>query len=149
MARGSSKPDGFRVAIYGLFLREGRALMTRSRTPGGLILNFPGGALEPGEDPEACLIREFREETGLIVRVGKLLYASRRYHPNPFYAADHQYHTYYEIERAEGDLAAHGNGDDVASLEWVDLMGVAGEPMLAQDREFLEALPESYRRGSL
>lgn len=119
--------------------------MTRSRTPAGVILNFPGGALDPGEHPEECLRRELREETGLEVTVGKLLYASLRYHENPFYP-DHQYHTYYEIAEAGGAMEARGNGDDVDSLEWADLTTLGMEPMLAPDREFVEAFLGGIRR---
>lgn len=34
---------------------------------------FPGGALELGETPEIAAVREVKEETGLDVRVGKLI----------------------------------------------------------------------------
>ena len=34
---------------------------------------LPGGRLEPGETPEACLVREVGEELGIIVEVGRLL----------------------------------------------------------------------------
>ena len=33
---------------------------------------FPGGGLEPGEDPRDAVVREVYEETGLEARVGKL-----------------------------------------------------------------------------
>lgn len=32
---------------------------------GGFILEVPAGKLEPGEDPEACALREMQEEVGL------------------------------------------------------------------------------------
>jgi 8-oxo-dGTP pyrophosphatase MutT (NUDIX family) len=34
---------------------------------------FPGGGREPGESDEACVVREIKEETGLDVRVERLL----------------------------------------------------------------------------
>lgn len=34
---------------------------------------LPGGKLEPGEDPAACVVREMGEELGLRVRAGPLL----------------------------------------------------------------------------
>ena len=51
------------VAI-GLVWKDGRVLI--ARRPGGVHLGglweFPGGKVEPGETPEACLLREIQEE---------------------------------------------------------------------------------------
>ena len=33
------------------------------------LWEFPGGKTEPGEDAEACIVRECREELGLCLRV--------------------------------------------------------------------------------
>lgn len=53
-----------------------RAVILRNETeilgeyhPGRDVFNLPGGGLEPGETPEACVVREVREETGVSVRV--------------------------------------------------------------------------------
>ena len=35
--------------------------------------SLPAGAIEPGEGPEEALVREVREETGLIVRPNRIL----------------------------------------------------------------------------
>jgi 8-oxo-dGTP pyrophosphatase MutT (NUDIX family) len=40
---------------------------------GGTVWILPGGGREKGEDELACVAREVREETGLIVRVGRVL----------------------------------------------------------------------------
>lgn len=39
----------------------------------GLLWEFVGGKIEPGETPEAALIRECREELGVPVEVGDLV----------------------------------------------------------------------------
>jgi ADP-ribose pyrophosphatase YjhB (NUDIX family) len=66
----------FRVAVAAIiFDDEGQILLCehtyRKFHPWGL----PGGGLELGEDPEEGIRREVREETGLEVRVEKLLCA--------------------------------------------------------------------------
>jgi len=55
-----------RVVVEGLCLREGRILLvkgSRGLTEGRWTL--PGGFLRFGESPEACVLREIREEVGL------------------------------------------------------------------------------------
>ncbi len=48
-----------------------------TRRPADTVLGgyweFPGGKVEAGETPQACLVREFREEVGLSVTVGEAL----------------------------------------------------------------------------
>lgn len=49
----------------------GRILLQEKTFEAGWFL--PGGAIEPGEHPEAALVREVAEETGLIVRPLRVL----------------------------------------------------------------------------
>jgi 8-oxo-dGTP pyrophosphatase MutT (NUDIX family) len=65
-----------RVAAYGIARDPagGVALVRasdRSDVPGTWFL--PGGGVEHGEHPEATVVREFEEETGLVVEVEQLL----------------------------------------------------------------------------
>ena len=55
------------VAAVALIDAEGRVLLAR-RPPGKTMAGlweFPGGKVEPGETPEAALIRELHEELGI------------------------------------------------------------------------------------
>ena len=59
-------------AVCALVRREDRILgMKRSKTKDAApdIWEAVSGRLEPGEDPLEGVIREIREETGLVVRV--------------------------------------------------------------------------------
>ena len=66
-----------RVRVGGLLLREGKMLLAAHR---GLLPNQaafwspPGGGWQFGESLKEALVREFREETGLAVRVGRFLH---------------------------------------------------------------------------
>ena len=50
----------------------GRVLLARRSSPEALAgrWEFPGGKVEPGETPEAALVRELAEELGVGVRLG-------------------------------------------------------------------------------
>jgi 8-oxo-dGTP diphosphatase len=65
-----SDPVIIDVAI-GLVWKEARLLI--ARRPAGVHLGglweFPGGKAEPDETPEACLLRELREELGIEAAV--------------------------------------------------------------------------------
>ncbi len=66
-----------RVRVGGLLLRDGAVLLAAHR---GLLPNGapfwspPGGGWQFGESVKAALVREFQEETGLKVRVGRFLH---------------------------------------------------------------------------
>lgn len=67
--------------VTAAILMRGREVFIAQRPPGdrlALLWEFPGGAVEEGETPEACLMREMHEEFGIRVEVfslfGKSLY---------------------------------------------------------------------------
>ena len=69
---GRDHPD--RPAAFGVVPREGRLALVRITRPDAApYFDLPGGALDPGEDDAAALVREFGEETGLKVRPVQLL----------------------------------------------------------------------------
>jgi len=55
------------VAAVALIDADGRVLLTRRPTgkPMAGLWEFPGGKIEPGETPEAALIRELHEELAI------------------------------------------------------------------------------------
>ena len=93
--------------------RRGRLLLVRRGGPpfrGKWAL--PGGFCEVGETTEACCAREVEEETGVRVRVGRLLgvYSDPRRDPR-----GHTVSALYEARPLRGQ--ARG-GDDAAEARW-------------------------------
>ncbi|WP_066371617.1 NUDIX hydrolase [Neobacillus fumarioli] len=67
------------VVVKGLILNEGKVLMVKRSHDdeiGGGTWECPGGKIKFGEDLEAALVREVKEEVGLNVTVEKILYAT-------------------------------------------------------------------------
>ncbi|GHD18623.1 (deoxy)nucleoside triphosphate pyrophosphohydrolase [Nocardiopsis kunsanensis] len=58
------------VVVGAAVLRNGRVLAAQRARPEALrgLWEFPGGKTDPGEIPEAALVRECREELGAHVR---------------------------------------------------------------------------------
>jgi 8-oxo-dGTP diphosphatase len=76
---GEPRPDVIyrvRPSAYALIRGEdGRLLLCR--TP--RLVTLPGGGIDSGETPEAAMVREVAEETGLVVTSAKLLCLANQY----------------------------------------------------------------------
>ncbi len=124
------------IRYQGAIMRDGRVLLIRHlhHSDGRTYWLFPGGGIEPGETEHECVCREMREETGLEVKVERLVFDEpydvqgtyrRRhmylcsiisgepapgYEPEPEAAADYQI-----IETRWFDLADEAAWGDAAS----------------------------------
>ncbi len=61
------------ISAKGILLRGERVLLLGNERD---EWELPGGHVEPGESPEEALVREWQEETGLAVRVERLVDAA-------------------------------------------------------------------------
>jgi len=68
-----SQPKNLRV--YGVLLRDDRVLIAAEYVGQVFCWKFPGGGVEAGESVDEALRREWREETGLEIVIGRLLHA--------------------------------------------------------------------------
>lgn len=68
-----------RPAAFGIAVRDGRIALVKVEKPEGAWRDLPGGAVEAGEDHRLALVREFGEETGLVVEAGALLARADQY----------------------------------------------------------------------
>lgn len=146
MNAGRGDGRSFSCRIYGVLVRDGRVLLTRSRFRGATFVNFPGGGVEIGEAPMDALHREFFEETGLSIRAVRTLYASEGAHLSA-QAPIQIVSAYWLVERAGGEPKLDGNGDDVVQLFWAELDRLPAGEMFPADREFCAKLPALLSAG--
>ena len=90
-----------RVRACGLLIIEDSILLVSHRGigPSANLLLPPGGGVAYGEELEHCLLREFREETGLTVEVGPLKFVYE-FIQAPFHAVEF----FFEVKNPIGNL---------------------------------------------
>lgn len=101
------------VAVGGVAVRDGRLLLVlRGRGMSVGRWSLPGGRVEYSETLEHALRREFREETGLDVAVGRLCGIAERFSERAHYVI---LDFWVQPSVAPGAIAA---GDDAADVTW-------------------------------
>ncbi|MCF8505268.1 MAG: NUDIX domain-containing protein [Caulobacter sp.] len=108
-----------RPAAFGIARRGQTIALVRVRTAEGSdYFDLPGGAIDPGEDEVQALIREFGEETGLVVTAGPRITGIRQY----FVLSDDE-----PVNNVAGVYAVEVTGEDEGlkieddhTLVWID-----------------------------
>ncbi|KAI8471039.1 MAG: NUDIX hydrolase domain-like protein [Monoraphidium minutum] len=130
------------VLVVAVALMEGRRVLLAQRPPGRAMAGlweFPGGKIDPGEVPEAALVRELREELGIEVAPEDL---------RPLTFASHAYENFhllmplYECRRWSGaPRALEGQ-----ALAWAPAEEVASYAMPAADVPLIEPVARALAR---
>ncbi|TPW32014.1 NUDIX domain-containing protein [Pararhizobium mangrovi] len=104
-------------AVSAIVRRGDRFLLVeRGRPPIQGQHAFAGGRVEPGETREQAVLRELREETGLVGR-DPVAYAEYDIAPSPDDPAGHRFHlTVFRVTVDDEDEARAE--DDAAALGW-------------------------------
>ncbi len=127
------------VAAVALIDGDGRVLLARrpEGKPMAGLWEFPGGKVEPGETPEAALVRELKEELAIDVSPGCLA---------PFTFASHGYDGFHLLMplyvcRVWDGVVRPCEGQEIAWVRSGRLgdypMPPADEPLVAMLRDLL------------
>ena len=123
------------VAAVALIDPDGRVLLAQrpEGKPMAGLWEFPGGKLEPGETPEAALIRELEEELGIDTWASCLAPLSFASHANP---AFHLQMPLFACRKWQGVPRPREH----VALKWVAVRDLANYPMPPADRPLLPIL---------
>jgi ADP-ribose pyrophosphatase YjhB (NUDIX family) len=145
----------FNVRVYGVLLdQNNRLLVSDEFIRGEYITKLPGGGLEIGEGTRDCLQREFKEETGLDVKVGEHLYTTDFFQISAFNLKDQIISIYYyvhpisplvlDVKEKPFDFAPHQIVDQNGESEvfrWINWKNIHPDSMtLPIDRVVMELI---------
>ena len=122
-----------KVRVTGVMVEEDRILLLRQRA-GIRGYSLPGGKVEEGETIRDALVREMREETGLDVEPGRLLYVCDHL-PG---GGTHVVHVTFEARRTGGIVGQVTAGLDTRSIRGVEFVKIADLPSLGFSERFMQ-----------
>lgn len=138
----------FNVRVYGWWYFQGLGVLTSvEKIQGAYYRKFPGGGLEWGEGINECIVREFQEETGVEVAVGKQLYTTDFFQASAF-QENHQVISVYlevkntlEISKEHAQTIRSLEKDADIEFEWVPLHKLHEDLFpLPIDKEFVKRM---------
>jgi len=137
--KAREKADGMSTlpvlqVVAGL-IEHNRKILICQRKPGGrhpLKWEFPGGKVEPGEDPAAALERELHEELGIDAEIGpEIAHYDVRYGDGPILHLH-----FFAVKEFRGEL----RNLDFAQIAWVDRAALTDYDFLDGDVAFVRQL---------
>jgi len=140
----TSRPAGARsapiIVSAAVIIRAGRVLLSQRKSGSHLAgaWEFPGGKVEPGEDPRAALERELDEELGVAARVGRPMEVTFFAYPEKSVLL-----LFFETDLATG--SPEPRAVDVAAVKWASLDELRDEDFPPADVAVLRLVREALR----
>jgi len=126
-----------RIRVTGVVIEDGRILLLNQDTDSGRSWSLPGGKLDEGETLARALVREMKEETGLDIEPGRLLYV-----------CDHLpaqvVHMTFEARRTGGTVGDIAAGADTTPIRGVEFVPVPRLPALGFSDRFTELVTAGF-----
>ena len=130
-------PEKPTLRVAGLLVDERRLLMVEQARDGQRYWLVPGGGVKFGETLSEAVRREFLEELGLRVGVGRLLAIVESISPDPSYAK-HVVHLIFEVSAAR-DMAPVPCEAAILAAAFLDEVQLRNADVRPPISEFLSA----------
>jgi 8-oxo-dGTP diphosphatase len=140
----SPGPVSTTLVAAAVLVENGRVLLTQRKKGTHLAgaWEFPGGKVEPNEDPRAAVVRELREEVGIEVRAGDVVEVT--FHR---YAEKSVLLLFFEVERTAG--SPEPRAIDVAAVRFAEAAELRNEDFPPADIAVLAKVRARLARGGL
>lgn len=109
----------FKIRPTGILIEDSKILLVKQKVSSSRAWSLPGGKLEYGETLGEGMIREIREETGLDVKVVKLLYLCDK--PD---AVPPSLHITFLLEKVGGEITLPTNEFDENPIHDVKMVPI-------------------------
>jgi 8-oxo-dGTP diphosphatase len=115
----------------GILKQNGRILICQRKHTGAFPLQweFPGGKVEAGEDAQACLKRELREELAIEADIGQEVSAFQYTYPNGFQVNL----VFFRVDGYVGEMANQA----FKQILWVEPRELLNYDFLEADRDLV------------
>jgi 8-oxo-dGTP pyrophosphatase MutT (NUDIX family) len=120
----------FRPSVYGILIESDKILLSKQWDG----YDFPGGGVDKNETLEQALKREFFEETGIRVEVGRVAHAETSFF-NPSHSTKYKDEywncplIYFAVKRTGGEISKDNFDDEEKNYadlpEWIELEKVS------------------------
>lgn len=135
------KRKGYWIPVVTALMKRGDEVLLGLRPEGHNLAGFwefPGGKLEPGEEPEAALKRELQEELGIEAEIGQICLTSTHNYDDTGILL-----LFFEVNYWSGEpKTVHHSG-----LKWVKIDDLHNENLPEANFKVLDRLIEILKKN--
>lgn len=129
----------FQIRVTGILLEDERMLLVKQNVTSSRHWSLPGGRVERGETLEAAIVREIEEETGLSVKVSRLLYVCDK--PD---SAPPLIHITFLLQRIGGSIRLPSNEYDHNPIHDVAMVPVQDLTAYGFTEKFMKLVQDGF-----
>jgi ADP-ribose pyrophosphatase YjhB (NUDIX family) len=129
----------FQIRVAGVLIQENKLLLVKQQVNERRNWSLPGGRAETGETLEEAMVRELYEETGLKVKVNRLLYVCDKPDAHPPIL-----HMTFLLDYVAGDICLPTNEFDANPIADVQFVDVSDLPAYGFTGRFMGLVSDGF-----